>query len=105
MYGYVLHFPAPIDAYLAMHKAVLDTLSEDGGGEGLLVHFAYPTEPGFDLTEVWESKDQLDAFNRDVFPKAMSRAGLTMDGPQPTPVEFEPAAVMTPRAFNSEAAD
>lgn len=82
MYGYVLHFPAPIDAYLAMHKAVLDTLSEDGGGEGL-----------------------LDAFNRDVFPKAMSRAGLTMDGPQPAPVEFEPAAVMTPRAFNSEAAD
>ncbi|WP_374971246.1 hypothetical protein [Terrabacter sp. BE26] len=105
MYGYVLHFPAPIDAYLAMHKAVLETLSEDGGGEGLLVHFAYPTEQGFDLTEVWESKDQLDAFNRDVFPKAMARAGLTMDGAQPTPVEFEPAAVMTPRAFNSDAAN
>jgi len=56
---------------------------------------------GFDLTEVWESKEDLDTFNRDVFPKAMARAGIVMDGPPPTPFEFTPAAVMTPRAFAS----
>ena len=103
MYGYTMHFPAPIDAYLAMHKAVLEVLDEAGGGDGLLLHFAYPTDRGFDLTEVWESKGHLDTFNRDVFPKAMSRAGLPVDGPMPAPEEFSPAALMTPRAFNSDA--
>lgn len=104
MYGYVLHFPAPIDVYLTIHRAVLEVLSEDGGAEGLLVHFAHPTEEGFALTEVWESKEASEAFNRDVFPRAMSRTGLPMGGPMPEPVEFVPAAVMTPRAFDSEAA-
>ncbi|GAA2022558.1 hypothetical protein GCM10009740_09450 [Terrabacter terrae] len=66
MYGYTLHFPAPIEAYLAMHQAVLQVLAEEGGGDGLLVHVAYPTDRGFDLTEVWESKEHLDAFNREV---------------------------------------
>ena len=96
MYGYTLHVPAPIDAYRAMHKAVLEVLKEEGGGEGLVLHLAYSTDRGFALTEVWESKEQLDTFNRDVFPKAMARAGVPMDGPQPEPVEFTPAAVMTP---------
>lgn len=103
MYGYTLHVPAPIEVYRAMHQAVLEVLEEEGGGEGLVLHVAYPTDQGFDLTEVWDSKEHLDAFNRDLFPKAMARAGVPMDGPQPEPVEFTPAAVMTPRAFNSDA--
>jgi len=103
MYGYTLHFPAPIEAYRAMHKAVLEVVAEEGGGDGLLLHVAYPTDAGFDLTEVWEAKENLDTFNRDVLPKAMSRAGLPADAPQPAPDEFTPAAVMTPRAFNSDA--
>lgn len=103
MYGYTLHVPAPIDVYRAMHKAVLELLDEEGGGEGLLLHVAYPTDQGFALTEVWESKEYLDTFQRDVFPKAMARAGVPMGGPQPDPIEFTPAVVMTPRAFNSDA--
>ena len=103
MYGYTLHFPAPIEAYRAMHKAVLEVVAEEGGGDGLLLHVAYPTDAGFDLTEVWESKEHLDTFNRDVLPKAMSRSGLPADGPRPVPDEFTPAGVMTPRAFNSDA--
>ncbi|HSE71685.1 MAG TPA: hypothetical protein VLA97_13075 [Nocardioidaceae bacterium] len=102
MYGYTMHVPAPIEAYQAVHKAVLEVLGEDGGGEGLVLHLAYPTESGFDLTEVWESREQSDAFNRDVFPKALARAGVPMDGPAPEPVEFDPAGVMTPRAFTSD---
>lgn len=104
MYGYTLHVPAPIDAYRAMHEAVLAVLKEEGGGEGLVLHIAYPTEEGFDLIEVWESKEHFDTFNRDVFPQAMARAGVPADGPQPKPVEFTPTAVMAPRAFNSDAA-
>ena len=99
MYGYTMRVPAPIEAYLAMHQAVLDALDAGGGGEGLVLHFAYPTDQGFDLTEIWESREQFDTFNRDVFPKAMAQAGVSMDGPPPEPIEFSPAAVVTPGAF------
>jgi hypothetical protein len=77
--------------------------AKQGGGEGLLLHLAYPTDQGFDLTEVWESKEHFQTFNQDVFPKAMIRAGVPMDGPQPEPIKFTPAGVMTPRAYNSDA--
>ena len=103
MYGYTMHVPAPIAAYQAIHKAVGEVIREHGGGEGLVLHLAYATDRGFDLTEVWESKEQLDAFNRDVFPKAMARAGVPMDGPAPETLEFEPAGLMTPRAYPSDA--
>jgi hypothetical protein len=103
MYGYTMHIPAPGEAYLAMHKAVMDVMSEEGGGEGLILHLAYETDLGFDLTEVWESKTQLDAFNETVFPKAMARAGVPMDGPPPETVAFDPLGVVTPRPFTSDA--
>jgi hypothetical protein len=104
MYGYTMHIPEPIEVYQAMHRAVLEVVDEEGGVEGLVLHLAYPTEEGFDLTEVWESKEELDIFNRDVFPKAMARAGMPMDGPPPKPLEFTPAAVMTPRVLAFDAA-
>jgi|SRR3954454_5792712 hypothetical protein len=104
MYGYTMHVPASIEAYQAIHKAVVEVIGEHGGGEGLVVHLAYATDRGFDLTEVWESKEQSDAFNKDVFPIAMARANVPMDGPAPEILEFEPARVMTPRAYASDAA-
>lgn len=103
MYGYTMHVPAPIHVYHAMHKAVMEVADEVGGVEGLLLHMAYPTDQGFDVTEVWETRESLDAFNRDVFPQAMSRSGVSMDGPPPEAVEFIPAVVVTARTFNSDA--
>jgi hypothetical protein len=105
MYAYTMHIPAPIEAYEAMHKAVLEVMEEEGAGagDGLLLHLAYATDEGFDLTEVWESKEQLDAFNEDVFSKAMTRSGISMDGPAPEPVEFVPAGLVLPRAFTLDA--
>ena len=98
MYGYTLHVPGPIEMYLTVHQAVMDVAAEEGGVDGLVLHLAYPTDVGFDVIEVWESEDQYDAFNRDVFPKAMARAGAPMEGPAPEPVEFSPTGVMIPRA-------
>ena len=103
MYGYTLHVPEPIEVYRTVHQAVLEILAEEGGGDGLVLHLAYATDRGFDVTEVWESKDQYDAFNRAVFPKAVARAGLPMEGPEVEPVDFSPAGVMTARAFTFDA--
>ena len=81
----------------------LEVVGEEGGGsDGLVLHLAYATDRGFDLTEVWESKGQFEAFNRDVFPKAMARAGVPMEGPEPELVEFDPVAVIAPRAFTTD---
>ena len=51
---------------------------------------------------MWESKDQLDQFNNTVFPKAVARSGVPMDGPPPEPVEFDPITLVTPREFSSD---
>ena len=103
MYGYTVHIPAPAEAYHALHKAVTDVVGEEGGGEGLVLHLAYETNRGVDVTEVWESKQQLDTFNDTVFPKAVARAGVPMDGPPPETEEFDPIGLMVPRPFNSDA--
>lgn len=102
MYGYTMHIPAPAEVYRAMHEAVMAVVGEEGGGEGLILHLACETDRGCDLTEVWESKEQLDAFNATVFPKAMARAGLTMDASPPEVVELDPLVVFTPGSFNSD---
>src|SRR5680860_203814 len=102
MYGYTMHIPAPPEVYRALHKAVVEVVDEDGGGDGLLLHLVYETDGGCDLTEVWESKEQLADFNETVFPKAVARSGVPMDGPLPQPVEFDPIVMVTPRPFTSD---
>jgi len=37
MYGYTMHIPAPIGVYHSTHKAVLEVMDEEGGGEGLIL--------------------------------------------------------------------
>ena len=103
MYGYTMHVPAPIEVYQQLHRAVVEVVEQQGGGDGLLLHLAYATDQGFDLTEVWETKEDLDAFNRDVFPKAAERAGVPLEGPQPEPVEFTPTGLVMPRVFSTDA--
>jgi hypothetical protein len=96
MYGYILRSQQPIDAYHAVHKEVIDLVGSDDPA-GLLVHLAYSTGTGYDMVEVWESKEQLDAFNRDIVSQATERVGTTVGGPPPEFIEFDPVEVITPR--------
>jgi hypothetical protein len=94
VYGYIMRTEQPIEAYHRLHRVVVDLAGSDP--RGLRVHFAYPTERGYDMVEVWESKDQVEAFNRDIVNKAFERLGISMDGPPPEIIEFEPVEVITP---------
>lgn len=47
------------------------------------------------MFEVWESKEQADAFNRDVLPQAVARLGGDESGPQPEVIRFEPLTATT----------
>jgi hypothetical protein len=48
-----------------------------------VLHLACKTEDGFDVTEVWDSREQADVFNVTVMPVAMERSGIGIEGPEP----------------------
>jgi hypothetical protein len=96
MYGTTTHVPAPSETYQAVHRAVMEVVDERGGGEGLVLHLAYATEEGFDVLEVWETREQAEEFNATVMPAAMDRAGVPADAPAPRVDEFDPIGVLVP---------
>ena len=98
MYGYIWRAQEPIEAYNALHKEIVDIVGSDDP-EGLLVHLAYAGETGYVLVEAWESKEQCDAFSRDIVSQAMQRLGIPTDGPPPDVTEFDPVEVITPRVY------
>ena len=96
MYGYIWRAQQPIEAYNAMHREVVDLVGANEP-QGLLVHLVYGTEQGFNMVEVWESKEQSDAFSRDIISQVYERLGIPTDRPPPAVTEFEPVEVITPQ--------
>lgn len=100
MYGYTMRVAQDIATYQAMHQAVVELMGDSR--DGLILHLAAPSANGFEVTEVWHSKDLLDAFNRDVLPAAMQKAGVTMDPADVQVTEFDPVVVITPGPYSSD---
>jgi hypothetical protein len=92
-YGTVVKVPAPIEAYLASHAEVEKTIG-DVVPVGLIFHAARPTDSGFEIYEVWESKAQADKFNEEVVWPAIARSGGDPAATPPEVVEFEPVGLM-----------
>jgi hypothetical protein len=96
-YAYVVDVPAPIELYDAVHAEVVRR--SGGHADGLLVHLARATATGFQVLEVWESKDQSDRFGDEFVGPAMAAAGgADVEGPEPPREEFEPRGLMIPAA-------
>lgn len=92
-YGVVVDVAAPVQAYDAMHA---ELLKQVGPVEGFLLHVGRATPGGFQIIEVWESKELYDRFNEDVLVPLMARlAGA--DAPHPSVQEFEPRGLVIPR--------
>jgi hypothetical protein len=82
VYGVITTVPAPVEMYDAMHTEMIKRAGTSI--DGLLVHVGRATTDGFEVLEVWESKEQCDRANIDiVFPLLRELAG---DQPQP-PIE------------------
>jgi hypothetical protein len=92
-YGMIVRVQAPVEAYETAHGAVLEAL---GGlqAEGMLCHIGRAVDGGFEMIEVWESKEAADKFNEEVVFPAMVRTGVAMPDPPPERAEFEPLDVM-----------
>ena len=96
-YAFVMDVPASIELYDALHAEV--TRREPGGGRGLLVHMGRATPQGFQVIEVWESREDCERFTDEVVGPALAE----LSGGQPPPLEpameeFEPRGLIVPAA-------
>src|SRR3954453_10897772 len=75
MYGVITTVAAPVQIYDEIHRRVGASV------DGMLVHVGRATTDGFQVVEVWESKEHYDRANTDiVFPLMRELAG---DQPPP----------------------
>ena len=73
MYGIITTVPAPVEMYDTLHAEIFRRV---GFEDGLLVHIGRATTDGFQVVEVWESKEHYDRVNTDiVFPLVRELAG------------------------------
>jgi hypothetical protein len=96
-YGFAMDVPGPIEFYDALH-AEIDRRSA-GRADGLLFHLGRATGGGFQVLEIWESKEHCDRFNAEVVGPAL--ASLTGGQPppgEPAVEEFEPRGLIIPGA-------
>ena len=70
-YNVIFDVPAPIEMYDATHAAVREAVGNTD--VGLVLHIARATDAGFEIVEVWRSKEAFDDFNREFWPKAAAK--------------------------------
>jgi hypothetical protein len=71
-HGIVATIPAPIEVYKAVNAQVAEQTG-DAPPEGLLVHIARATPDGFQVIEVWESKQQCTQFEDTILAPIIDR--------------------------------
>lgn len=96
-YGVIVTVAASVDTYDVLHQEMLR--QTDGNIDGLLVHIARMTHEGFQVTEVWESKEHFDRCNREfLWPLATMIIGDQPAGAEPAAEEFEVRGLVVPRS-------
>ena len=97
MYGVIIKVPAPVEMYDGMHA---EMKRQTGTSiDGCLVHVGRATPDGFEVLEVWESKEHYDRANTDIVIPLMRK----LAGDQPvSPIEqatetFEVHGLVIPR--------
>src|SRR3954463_8214206 len=96
-YAFVTDVPAPIEFYDALHAEIVRRTV--GEPEGLLVHLGRETRGGFQIIEVWESKELFERYNAEVIePAVVHLSGEQAPERAPETVEFEPRGLVVPAA-------
>ena len=98
MYGVVTAVPAPVEIYDRMHAELIKRASTSLAGTGLLVHVGRATADGFELFQVFESKEHYD---RAMEISASLMREVAGDLPQPSTEQstevFEVRGIVIPR--------
>ena len=85
MYSFTITVPAPIEAYDRLHHALIEVTG--GEVDGMLLHLGRQTEYGYEVTEVWRSKEAFDRFAADTLGPVL--ADLS-GGAAPPPIMVQP---------------
>ncbi|SNS64660.1 hypothetical protein SAMN04488107_3307 [Geodermatophilus saharensis] len=94
--GVITDVSAPVEAYDAVHAAMLERMGP--AVDGLLLHLARPTAGGFQVIDVWESREAYERGIREVV-GPVSAEVLGGQAPPPSVVtEFEVRGLVLPRA-------
>lgn len=96
-HGLVMRVPAEIEFYDALHTEVGRRSS--GRADGLLLHVGRMTDDGFEVFEIWESREKCDSFFAEVVWPAMDAvSGVHARRGDPVTTEFEPRGLVIPSA-------
>ncbi len=94
--GVITDVSAPVEFYDAVHAAMLERTGP--AVDGLLLHLARPTADGFQVIDVWESREAHERGIREVVGPASAEV-LRGQAPPPSVVtEFEVRGLVLPRA-------
>jgi hypothetical protein len=94
-FGIVFDVSAPIEFYDAVHAAVRRRTGD--AADGLLVHVGRATDRGFEVLEIWQSREQYERFTTEVLGPVLAELPGQPDQ-QPDVVEFEPRGLTVPAA-------
>ena len=96
-WGVTVDVAAPVELYDALHAALLE--QTEAPVPGLLVHLARGTDGGFQVIEVWESKEVYDQYVDDVLAPLLSElSGGRASREQQTERSFDVRGLVLPGA-------
>ena len=97
-WGLITDVAAPAQVYDAMHARLLDLTG--GTADGLLVHVARATETGFQIVDVWESKEQFERYQKELIGPLLAEmtGGDASPGDGPVTTEFDVRGLVVPAA-------
>jgi hypothetical protein len=64
----------------------------------MLFHVARATHQGFQIVEVWESKEQFQHYDAEIVRPVVAEMAGGRTLPEPATVEFEPLGLIVPSA-------
>jgi len=80
-YAVVIDVPAPVEMYDALHAEIVRRSGTTV--DGLLVHVGRPTATGFQVLEVWQSREHFDHYNDQIVLPAVADMAAGQPGPAP----------------------
>ncbi|MGY1783414.1 hypothetical protein [Geodermatophilus sp. SYSU D00698] len=94
--GVITDVSAPVETYDAMHAAMLERIGP--AVEGLLLHLGRQTADGFQVIDVWESREAYERGIREVVGPVSEEVLGGRARPATTVTEFEVRGLVLPRA-------
>lgn len=96
-YGVVTTVAAPVELYDVVHRRVLDQIGS--AVDGLLLHLGRARHDGFEVIEVWNSREDCERFNQQVVWPIMAALSPGAGPVDAAPVieEFEVRGLLVPQ--------